>query len=98
MHCTRCDRSTNADGDASYGTIARPHAGDCAAVTDDAVQVVARLRVHAGGDDTMIDLLLDKQMSIARRIRVAARSGNMDRAMRLYREWRLIDRDIKELC
>jgi len=46
----------------------------------------------------MIDELLSKQLSIARRIRMAARRGNSGKALELYWEWRQIDKRIKELC
>ncbi len=46
----------------------------------------------------MIDELLSKQLSIARRIRMAARRGNAGKALELYWEWRQLDKKIKELC
>jgi len=62
------------------------------------VQACAWLRAAADSEGAMIDILVFRQLSIARRIRMAARRGNSGKALELYREWKWIDKEIKELC
>ena len=87
MHCTSCDRNTNADSDASCVAIARSNAGARSAVPTDAVQVVARLRVHAGGDamsESTMDHAVDAQVMCIYFAKLAAH--NRQRAL----AWRLV--------
>ncbi len=102
MHRASRDRHRHANSDAD--TVADVRANANAATianntpADRAVPAVEVVCMAADRNDAMIDELLSKQLSIARRIRMAARRGNSGKALELYWEWRQLDKRIKELC